>query len=556
MKGLVQRSQVICALIYAVLLCGADSVAQALSGHVSPLRCLVVGGLGLILACVATVASRPVAGYSARTGSPARNWRTGLICAGVAFVFWMALYGVYYPMASMNDTMTIIEDPIVHSNQHPLAYNVALAGATRISQHLFGNYLVGIVVFAVLQMLVWAAVLGGGCAYLRWLGASSVAIGLVTAWCVINPLIGDYTFAAVKDALWSPFVIALVLLSHYAVVSRNRGAALGWAYWVLVAMSLIGFMVFRNNALAVGVFVVIALIVWTRKNWRRAVPVLICAFLIGVVPSQVAAHMAAKQRFTEAVGIPIQTIAYTYAHDRSCIPAEEAAYFGQLMTPDQWVSRYNPTNVDSIKYSADFKGDVIEDGSRRFIAEWADFAAVCPTDVAHAYLLHTQDGWRLDSTSLGSDDQSYFSRLVSNGCGYEGCEADYVRTVTTHGVQPDPWWSAQTVAGIDAHAQAVASGPLGKVGPWVWILALIGSGFISRRRVAEALALLGPAILVWGSLMAATPTFHPFRYFEFSVGLAAFAAAILMATPSAAAFRSLTSTEEYGARSLPSESTA
>ncbi len=543
MKTHVSRRQLVDALIYWVLFLGLDIVANALFSHVSLLRCVIVGCLGLVLSFGVMMSARPAVGYTERAGSPLRHWRTGLICGAVMLACWLALYGVYFPMVGMNDTMASIAQPIVHADQHPLAYNVLLAGMTRVSDHLFGSYLVGILVFVAMQLLVWTVVAASGCAYLRWLGASPVAIALVVAWFGLNPMIGDYAFATVKDALWAPFVIAIALLSHYAVVSRGREGALGWLYWVAVAISLIGFMVFRNNAIAIAIFVVIALLIWTRKHWRVAVPILVCAFIIGLMPSQMAVHLGKKQKLTEAVAVPLASIAYTYTNDPACIPAASNAYFSQIMTAEDWVELYTPTSVDAIKGTGKYNYDVVEGDRARFLKEWLSFASACPADVGHAYVIYTQGGWRLDPPSLGADHQSYFTAIVSKGCGFDGCQDECAKVVTEHGVVTRPWWPPQVVKAVDDFGHWLASGRMGKTGPWTWVVFLILMGFLSRRRVAEALALLGPAILVWGSLMAATPTFHPFRYFEFSVGLCAFAAAILMATPSVAAIRAQASAE-------------
>lgn len=504
-----------------------DVLAQTIGGGVSGARVAFVSVGALLAAVIVTASKSGDAPVHWPGGSPVRELAKGCASALVALGAWVIFWGALFPYVSMNDTVSIMHSPLRVSNQHPLAYGVFLRALGIGGDE--ASYLPGVIAYVGVQMFLWFATLACALAYARWWGSPRWVRLVVVAWWALNPIVANYTFAVVKDALWGPFAVLLSLACHYVYVCSRAGEAhrLRFAFWLPTGAILIGFMVLRNNALAVALVAALILAWWGRSRWKIACPVLAVALAIGFVPGKISEHYLGPHKSVEAMAVPLQTTAYALKVEPSCIGPQYRSVLNRILPIEQWAALYYPTNVDAIKYNAQFRSELADQHAGELMAGWRIAAEKCPTVIAEGFGRHTQDGWRIDSTLLGNDDQSFFTAPVSNACGSETCQRDLAAPLIDRGLSPQPWWPTGFSSELTSAGRAVASSPLGKIGPWMWALVLLGVGFAARRRTGEALALFGVAALIWGSLLVAAPTFHPLRYFQFVVPLSAVALAIL-----------------------------
>ena len=445
--------------------------------------------------------------------------RLALLAFLIPLSCWSLLYAHLWPMASMNDTVWILRDPIGAGAQHPITYGLTI-GVLFWLGRLVGGDLAGVVLLSVGQMLLWAACVSGVVVFLDRRGASRRVTGLLIAYCAVMPLVADYSFAVVKDATFSLFttllipVLLVVRASAGRVLLSRRGI-------VMVMAALAGFALMRNNALPV-VLIILALVVWwSRAHLLRALAVSALALVIIIVPSAVTAQSSHAK---EAVGIPLQMVGYTLVHDAGCLPPASQQVFDNVLDSGTWKQVYWPTSVDPTKDSPAFNNAYLDAHRSQFLSAWGRALVACPRPFVAGFLLHTADLWRFDADAIDAGGQSRFVSAVSNyPANRDQLIRDYASAgVVNHSLLPQP---LQPVGDTAVRVMEATPGP----GTWMWVMALSAVGFAYAER-REWVAIYTPMILLWATLMIAAPTVTPFRYMEPIIMVVPIGLAVLLGT--------------------------
>lgn len=464
-------------------------------------------------------------GRSTRNVDPVR---ASLICASVCLLCWGIARLQLWPMVSMNDTIMILADPIKASVQHPLVYALGLSGLVRLGTALGGgSEVVGVLLAAGVQMGAWVAAVALVIHVLARAGAGWITLGLLTGYLALFPLIANYSFALVKDAVFALFIVAAVPVLW--LILRTRGEVLHRVdFAILTTVVFAGIGTTRNNGLLVVLILVPLVVVLADGQRRRAALVCAVSLLVSLAPVGITRMVAGDQSFTESVGVPLQMLGYAVVNDPNCLPEQVRDYVDTVLPLERWAEVHDPETVDPVKYDASFNGAVIDDDPLGFLRTWGQGALSCPGAFASGFLLHTADLWRFDSQPIAGSGQSMFTEVVSNSpANGEELSADYAaRGINTHSLLPEHL--AKAVRWYLTRGMAMVPGPEW----WMWCLVLVASGFALRHRSGEALAVLSPTVLVWITLMLGAPTVRPFRYMEFVVVVAPIALAILWGMPS------------------------
>jgi len=99
----------------------------------------------------------------------------------------------------MNDQLWIIYDPIGNANNHPLLYNIALAGCVRVGLILFGSANIGFALYVLAQMFLCAGVVAFCVVWLRYRGVGKIFTWLVVAFFAFVPIISNYFDTCIQE---------------------------------------------------------------------------------------------------------------------------------------------------------------------------------------------------------------------------------------------------------------------------------------------------------------------------------------------------------------------
>src|SRR5690606_34539639 len=141
--------------------------------------------------------------------------------------------------------------------------------------------------------------------YLASIGTYRVALWLLIAYVALVPLVGNYSFALVKDSVFSMFLVALVpVLLH---LRATRGGALRnpW-FFAASVIALVGFAVMRNNGLVVLLFVLILVVLYAREARRLAWALAAVSVVLALLPSVATSLKFDEAKSVEWVGVPLQ----------------------------------------------------------------------------------------------------------------------------------------------------------------------------------------------------------------------------------------------------------
>lgn len=501
-----------------------DSVAWA---NVSWLRAVLFVLIAFVVIWTMLSALDRIASAQTKVPAAGRDWTLTVAAFFIPLTSWFIQFLHYWPMASMNDTSWILNSPIGAAIQHPLSYNVALTTLVKVGEILGATRLAGVVFAAIVQMVLWAVLVVIVTRYLRFLGTRPVVLWLFIAYVTLMPMVGNYSFALVKDAVFSIFIVALVPVLLHLFATRGVALRSGWFVGGAI-VSLVGFAVMRNNGLVVMAVILVLVVAYSTLARRTALAVAAVSLVLALVPSVLTSLKFDQPKSVEWVGVPLQQIGYTQASNPDCIPQHEAALFAEIMPTADWAETWVPNSVDPIKDSPKFNRDALQNNLGSFVQAWLVTGASCPIDFAAGYIAHTSHLWQIDAADAGrTGGQSYFTEVVSN---HPAIRDQLIANYAADGIVNESLLPKPIDDPLGQYFQVGLQKMPGS-GTWLWLMALTIVGFVYRRR-HEWVAVFMPSLLIWATLLAAAPAVTPFRYVQFAIVIVPIGLAVLFGAPS------------------------
>lgn len=430
--------------------------------------------------------------------------REFLTVMGIISIAWIALLLQFWPGTSMNDQLSIIAQPIVSGGTHPLLYNLALSLCVRVSLALFGTGNAGFATFIILQMLVCAGVVSFCCQWFDYRGVRRLVIILVAAFFALVPIVATFSINAWKDTLFS-YAMLLWLPFTWEACANPR---VFWAnrknYLVLSAL-VVATALLRNNGLMLALAFCVVLILVQRKsmNLKLGSASLAAALVICLLPSMALSAVGVHQITREVVGIPLQQLSAVQLNGNGELSAEPREYLDELLPATSVAGSYMPVFADGIKFMGWFDPNYRLDQTRsEFARAYADAALAYPALMLRAYLSHTYGNWSLFAFS---PEQSYELALSANIPGGEFAQLmeDYGLSNQSFYPQGVQEWFAQTYPKL-----LVFPGP----GACFALVLLFGYALTIKTRRTWPLLLVLPHVLLWCTLMLASPLSLALRY--------------------------------------------
>ncbi|HBG55846.1 MAG TPA: hypothetical protein DDW99_06250 [Ruminococcaceae bacterium] len=439
------------------------------------------------------------------------------VCSGILFLCWIPCLLLYYPGNISPDSVACLiraagEAPLF--NQQPVLYILSmrpfllLAGAAGKSRSF------GAALFLLFQAAAMAAMLGYLPAWLMRKGCRTWVVLPVMAYFILNPVFPMYSVTMWKDV---PFagVMLLYLLQLFDIVESGgqklrspRALARFLALNVLLCF-------LRNNGYYVVLVTLAVLAVVYRKFWKRLVPAFLAvAVAVPVVQGPVYRLCGVRPSpFAESVGIPLQQIGYTVAHG-GALTAAQAAFLNRLLPLDEMKRAYNPFTSNDIKFHKDFDGRFLEEHKSEFLKVWAEMLPANFKGYAKAHMMETVGFWNTET----------FNWVL-----YYGTPESFLPYARSKGIVPADLFFGKTKlqslrGALERNFTVLQNqipllAALVNIGTLFWATAFAAVLLFIRRKGRYFLVLM-PLLLLWGTLMLATPTFCEFRYmFSFAAAL-------------------------------------
>ena len=373
-------------------------------------------------------------------------------------------------------------------------------------------------------MTLWAAVVALMAHTLMKLGTRAPYIFALIVFAAFFPLQGNYAIAMVKD---SPFSLAVAALAPILLrIWHSKGLVFKKPGFFTLALAIfVATGSLRNNGLLLLLLLIPLIAVIAKRARALAIICIVISTGLAIIPGKISEAKVGAHTYVESVGIPLQMIGHTFANDASCFSDAELNYFSDIQKPEKWAETYQPYCVDFIKDDPDFDKGFLQETKDEFPKHFVAATKSCPTQFATAYLLHTENYWSPFSFPVGETEQSVFTSVASNSFG--GKE-ELIQSLANRGVSNHsllPGGIGDSLGKFWETAMAHAPG----IGVWLWAaLALLLASIYKRRY--EAILIFIPMLVIWSSLLVASPYSAPFRYVAFVILTLPFAAAYLFGT--------------------------
>ena len=425
-----------------------------------------------------------------------------ILGALILMLCWSPYFLTFFPGNLSADSYSSISQVTggeMLNNHHPVMFTVLVGICIKIGS-LFGGLESGIAIFSLLQMGILALTLSY---CLEWMREKRIQLAIRVCSFLFfgfSPLIGMYSITMWKDILFSCWVLLLVMILYDIVSKGSPSCIMGRSVLLKILLLCILIAFNRNNGIYIVTSVLLVLLIYGRTMWKKLIPVfggVIAVIVLIQGPGYNAMHIL-KGSFAEAVGVPLQQIAYTVKNDGE-VTEEQKQFLEQIMPLDEMKEAYDPTSSNGVKFHDDFNNEFLADHKAEFIKVWAEMLLNNPGDYIKAYCMQTMGFWHVDTI----------------GYTYVYGADDYWIDVNNTNI-------IEKILGIDLTYLIQNRLPvLCTILPFVslffstavpiWFLFISVLILIIKRRKSMIISLV-PLVVLWGTIMIATPTYGEFRY--------------------------------------------
>lgn len=263
---------------------------------------------------------------------------------------WLPVFLAYYPGLFNYDVIRQVPQAMGNYDMHhPLAHTLYLQFFYYIAgERIFKSHNAGIAAAAVVQMCIFSAMLAYVHLFCKQMRMRKlIRCALIAASCLL-PVFSMLVIAMTKDVFFAG--CTGVLFAALGYWYRLREYCTGKSFAAVYILSVIGMLLFRNNGIYPLVILAASLAVQTffRKDTMKILLYTSLGIFVGLLIStglRVGLH-ARKGSANEALSLPYQQIACTYAEHKDSMSEEETELITRII-PN--VEKYNASLSDPVK---------------------------------------------------------------------------------------------------------------------------------------------------------------------------------------------------------------
>ena len=463
-----------------------------------------------LVSCVMDFTVKHTAGMAAKKWSRRAYIVFWAVSSATLFLCWLPALLIYYPGNISGDSVACIIRAIGKaqlSNQQPVCYILLMRPFLLAGMHIKDlNF--GIACFLLFQAAVMAAAVGYALCRLKKAAAPFLAVLAAGVYFIVYPVFAMYSVTLWKDILFSVFLL-LYSIDIYCLVESGGKISRG-AFIRFIVLSLIICFLRNNGFFIVAVVLVVVLIVY-RKYFRRFAPAFF-VLLVCVPIIQGPVYLACgvqKSPFAESVAIPLQQVARVVKKD-GYITGGQRAFLNRLLNEDEMKKAYRPLTADGIKFDKDFDSEFLETHKPEFFKTWVGMLAPNFKEYVKAYCLETVGFWHVGTNNwvlfYGAADirDARVNHIVSHDLLSKAGGPDMQKCISYYYKS----WLEKPLLSDSLN-----------IGFLFWAAVLSALALAVKKGNKYLLPYL-PLLVLWATLMIATPTFCEYRYmFAFALFL-------------------------------------
>ena len=414
-------------------------------------------------------------------------------------IAYLPYYLIFFPGNCGPDTwesIRMVLGEIPWTNHHPVLFTGLLMVVIKATGFLPLTASVGI--FSFLQMISLAAVL----AYMTVRICKTSVVWPVKAFavlmCAFHPFMGMYSIYLTKDVVFAEIMV-LLCLKIYDVV-KGDGEAFGRpSECVKLAVLFLLSTMLRNNGIYIAVVMAVVFLLLYRRFWKQILLVFVCViglFRIWYGPVFTAIGIE-KQSFAEAASVPLQQVGYVLWEGKE-FDADDMAFLETLMPVEKVKEVYQPGYTDPYKFDEEFDDEFLNENVGEFLTVWSHGLTKFLPEYIEAYLHQTAGYWH-----YGETNSVCTQGITENTLGVE--QIDVIDNIT--GISLEPIFEKLVLAGRKAPIVCV----LGSMAMQMFMVLLLILQYVRSGNAKQSIYLI-PLVILWATIMVATPAFCLLRY--------------------------------------------
>ena len=414
-------------------------------------------------------------------------------------IAYLPYYLTFFPGNCGKDTwesVHMVLGDIPWTNHHPVLFTGLLMVVIKLTGFLSLTASVGI--FSFLQMISLAAVL----AYMTMRICKMEVVWPLKAFavlfCAFHPFMGMYSVYLTKDVIFAEIMV-LLCLTIYDVV-KGDGKAFGRPLeCVKIAVLFLLSTMLRNNGIYIAVVMGVIFLLLYRRYRKQILLLFVCViglFRIWYGPVFTAIGIE-KQSFAEAASVPLQQVGYVLWEGKE-FDADDMAFLEELMPAQKVKEVFVPGYTDPYKFDEDFNDEFLNDNVGEFLKVWSHGLTKFLPEYIEAYLHQTAGYWH-----YGETNSVCTQGITGNTLGVE--QIDVIDNLT--GISLEPAFEKLVLAGRKAPIVCV----LGSMAMQMFMVLLLILQYVRSGNAKQSIWLI-PLVILWGTIMVATPAFCLLRY--------------------------------------------
>lgn len=414
-------------------------------------------------------------------------------------ICYLPYYLTFFPGNCGPDTwesLSMAEGRIPWTNHHPVLFTGAMMLVRKLTGFLSLTGSVG--VFSFLQLMAVAAVLTS--LSVRILRIRVHVLCKIFAVCLFafHPFIGMYSIYLSKDVLFS-VIMVLLCMKIYDVISRKGEPLKKPVECALLSVLFLLSSMLRNNGMYIAIVMAVIFLFSYKKYWKQIVLVFGCAIGLLLLWQGPVFRMIGieKQSFAESASVPLQQVGYVL-WEGDTFAQEDMAFLDRLMPTEKVKEVYRPGYTDPYKFDEAFDDAFLNENVGGFMKVWWNGLQDHLGSYVKAYLMQTVGYWH-----YGETNSVCTQGCTENELGVE--QVDVIQKIT--GVSFEKIFEKLVLAGRKAPLVCM----LGSMAMQMCMVFLLLLQYVRRGCARQALWLI-PLIILWGTIMVATPAFCLLRY--------------------------------------------
>lgn len=416
------------------------------------------------------------------------------------FICYLPYYLTFFPGNCGNDTwlsLSMITGDAPWTNHHPILFTGAMMVVVKATAFM-NSLTASLGVFTFIQMVSLAATLaylGSRICKMKVIWPCKVFAVLMFA---LHPFVGMYSVYVTKDVYFSEIMIFLCLKIYDVIKNKGEDFARLKECVKLAVLFLLSCML-RNNGMYISIVMAVIFLFLYRKYWKEILIIFVCVIgLFKVWQGPVFKSLDIdKQSFAEAASVPLQQIGYVLWEGKE-FSEEDMAFLEELMPVEKVKEVYQPGFTDPYKFDEAFNDDFLNDNVGEFLKVWSHGLVPYFGEYVVAYLHQTLGYWHFGATNS----------VCTQGCTdniWGITQVDVIKN--TVGFSLEPIFEKAVLAGRKAPVICV----LGSMAMQMWMVCLLILQYVRSGRKTNCTWLI-PLVILWGTIMVATPAFCLLRY--------------------------------------------